>query len=556
MEKVTLEAIMACIRQVSSACDSLAENFVVLSNRLDSANEAGVALRAMVGELNDRLNHEASELKSMQQTLRTELDAGLKSACVGFTDDIDAVRAGISAVQGQVADVRSSVEGVSKAVDELSAGVASNKDAIAAVAVVAEDHMKNHETALGAVSAAVREVETSLNDKLAVVQQGADNSAEELRSMVRGINDKVEQVPAAIAEVKTSLVAMVGEVEEKIIADNLRTAGNVETIRDQLASLDSSVSLRMSVNMAEHGARVGGQIAELTDTVDSRFAELSSSVKSFHESTAVNIAAMSDRIDSIEPTIGARFVGLADGINVRDENLSAVYRMGAERVEELSARVSELSSAVSQVGAAVSDAAAATTELAKRVDATATLAAEVSLKGMSVEEEIGKAIHEITERVESLESQETGVQIVTPKFDIAVSDAGLVVDLIGDDGSVVKSAAIPIDIGVRYVGVYSKDGTYHAGDMVTHDGSMWMSRGAVTGAPGKDVTGWRLVVKRGADGRSVRFFDKHEAGNLYAPGDLLNCNNRLWQSKAKNSSPPEAAQVASGDKWLLLSGVL
>ena len=55
--------------------------------------------------------------------------------------------------------------------------------------------------------------------------------------------------------------------------------------------------------------------------------------------------------------------------------------------------------------------------------------------------------------------------------------------------------------------------SYLRGDAVSLQGSLWISRGdAPQGRPGTDDSGWRLAVKRGADGRTGPKGDKGEAG--------------------------------------------
>lgn len=58
----------------------------------------------------------------------------------------------------------------------------------------------------------------------------------------------------------------------------------------------------------------------------------------------------------------------------------------------------------------------------------------------------------------------------------------------------------------QYRGIYDDKETYRRGDFVTRSGSVWhceldRAKGVV---PGTDALGWRLAVKRGADGRDAR----------------------------------------------------
>ena len=52
----------------------------------------------------------------------------------------------------------------------------------------------------------------------------------------------------------------------------------------------------------------------------------------------------------------------------------------------------------------------------------------------------------------------------------------------------------------RYVGVYETGNDYHAGNFVTHSGSLWHCQADTSSTPGTDAT-WTLCVKRGKNGR-------------------------------------------------------
>ena len=52
-------------------------------------------------------------------------------------------------------------------------------------------------------------------------------------------------------------------------------------------------------------------------------------------------------------------------------------------------------------------------------------------------------------------------------------------------------------------GVWDEREQYRLGEVVTHDGSAWVFRGTKNGRPGHSNS-WRLLVKRGKDGRDAR----------------------------------------------------
>lgn len=55
-----------------------------------------------------------------------------------------------------------------------------------------------------------------------------------------------------------------------------------------------------------------------------------------------------------------------------------------------------------------------------------------------------------------------------------------------------------------YQGTYSEKETYRRGVTATWDGSLWMSERETNKQPGTTDSGWKLITKRGRDGRDRR----------------------------------------------------
>lgn len=53
-----------------------------------------------------------------------------------------------------------------------------------------------------------------------------------------------------------------------------------------------------------------------------------------------------------------------------------------------------------------------------------------------------------------------------------------------------------------YRGVHTPGNTYARGSLVTHGGSLWLAIEKAEGTPGASPS-WRLIVKRGKDGRDA-----------------------------------------------------
>jgi hypothetical protein len=112
------------------------------------------------------------------------------------------------------------------------------------------------------------------------------------------------------------------------------------------------------------------------------------------------------------------------------------------------------------------------------------------------------------------------------------------------DGTVRRAQAkLP---GVRYRGVWSEQTEYGAGDSVTQGGSLWVAeRGKSLGQPGVGASGWRLAVKRGADGKSaaepppVRPHFYSEFVGRSKAGDIVNFHGRLFLCTRETHEAPD-----------------
>jgi hypothetical protein len=60
----------------------------------------------------------------------------------------------------------------------------------------------------------------------------------------------------------------------------------------------------------------------------------------------------------------------------------------------------------------------------------------------------------------------------------------------------VKSFSVPLPIP-KYAGVYVRERTYAAGDLVTWAGALWHCAAPTSAVPGEGASAWRLTVKQG-----------------------------------------------------------
>jgi HK97 family phage portal protein len=108
-------------------------------------------------------------------------------------------------------------------------------------------------------------------------------------------------------------------------------------------------------------------------------------------------------------------------------------------------------------------------------------------------------------------------------------------------------------------GVWTAAVDYARGDQVTHDGSVWVAKcDKPTGKPGTAaaVDSWRLIVKRGADGKDGRvalglnWRGVFVAGRTYHLNDLVRKDGRVWIAKRKTMDAPRVAADGAWDTFM------
>src|SRR5262245_39328456 len=88
--------------------------------------------------------------------------------------------------------------------------------------------------------------------------------------------------------------------------------------------------------------------------------------------------------------------------------------------------------------------------------------------------------------------------------DLAMTfDGDRTVTLIFKKGATVKTFPVTLAIP-RYQGVFTEGTLYGCGDLVTYAGSTWHCQTPTTATPGDGSPAWRLMVKRGRDGKDGR----------------------------------------------------
>ena len=81
-------------------------------------------------------------------------------------------------------------------------------------------------------------------------------------------------------------------------------------------------------------------------------------------------------------------------------------------------------------------------------------------------------------------------------------DGDRTVSFVLSRGEVRKSFPVALPF-MRYQGAFTDGVAYVVGDVVTAGGNAWHCQKPTTLKPGNDVSAWRLMVRKGRDGRDV-----------------------------------------------------
>lgn len=115
-----------------------------------------------------------------------------------------------------------------------------------------------------------------------------------------------------------------------------------------------------------------------------------------------------------------------------------------------------------------------------------------------------------------------------------------------------------------YRDVYDDAEEYSQMDVVTHAGSMWLALKSTAGEnPSKSPEAWRLIVKRGQDGRAGKdgadgvqfqagFAGEYEEQRAYPPNSIVTYDGSTWLSKRPTKERPPYLTNADSEHWLRL----
>lgn len=524
----------------------------VLRDEMQAVVEKVSATQNSVQIIGNNLGELTTQVVSTSESMRTLQDstAGVAQSWTSSLHNLDkrltdldsAATEEVRVLKARASELDACLSETNKELDGLSAELAklgTNAPAIAELALT----VTNLETRVGEVAVDMERRETilsgelvNLDDKYANLSKEFKVRADQHSEALEGMDVRMQgftgvllpELAAGMAKNTEDAARIVGLLENlgtasEALAASLKTLDQSST--EMFAKSDSeynTVNLRLNILM--------GQV----DSIDRVVGELTSVVPEYEERiTEVRNSAdgLSRTVQSLQDTLQENLEGYAakhaTDYGMLDSRISSVV----EQFEEFSRTTGELTAKVSAGVGTVLDA-----------DQVQTLRADLM-------ETLFASVRSCMPQVAFRQYVDEG-------------DGTLVVsmDAPGEDGKpVTYENKFKLDIGMRYRSVYKKDETYTAGDSVTHDGSMWLCRGGQTGAPGKDYTGWQLIVKRGGngkDGYSPTAYAAHKDGNVYHSGDFLRVHNRLWQcNEASTETTPGATQMNSSASWTLIGGV-
>ena len=397
-------------------------------------------------------------------------------------------------------------------------------------------------------------------------QQVATNHSR-LRTQLAGVQESVVALQAVEKDLQSAQAGIqsnldivtvhLGDVEQSF---NEHKAGVAVSIASIGSALNDKVDVTaMDKALAEETGIVRDAISAVEVRAKSQFDELVQRLDEQRAGSAVALSAtansFTEKVDALECSLRADF---GDDVKSLRTDLEATHAATkealAKKVEESAVeRIMEtFNGAVVQVNSA---SVARTGELADEIkvaisalgDQLKTVGTEAALTAVDVSK--------LAAKVEEIQPVQN---IEVPELQMAAEYDDGHVTLSFLCGEQTAAVAIPVDIGVRYRGIWEQSSKALPGDVFTHKGSMWVCKSGMPGEPGKDFTGWQLAVKRGSDGKdghSPMAYEDHKAGRTYKSGDFLRLNNRLWQcGVAETKSVPEPSDIATTRQWILIGG--
>lgn len=535
---------------------------------IDSIHIETRALRTAHAELAARVEADSEattdtleKTKAAFDVVTTNVDKRLKDTEKSTIEAVDAVQMHLQTLRTMHGELAASVEAHSERIDRL-------KDASLEVWEVTAT---NTEQRCKQIEASTREAMDAMQTHLQALRTLHGELAARVASDSEASMRDIEKIDT---ETEARLRAYAADTTQQIagIRDTVSTAWKeiieLRTIHTALSSrIDSSSELAMH-SLEEQTAELWKNIATLTEGIEQRFgvrdadavtniAGVKTLVEQRHAEMLEHVAEVTAAIPRIDnAVVGESFRAMVEhetaaALPVIQRNLSAFMREQIAVAVEALPRPKDGADGLLPVADPYIEG-----------DAYGRGAVVLHAGGM----------WQATRRTKAAPGGKAGgwqalaVGVAGVSFAATEDLRGVELAVELSDGAQVRSTVgVPAMV---YRDVYADDKTYTSHDVVTHDGSLWISRCTDNAGvqPGTDPDKWRLIVKRGQPGKHGKdavppppvtverslYAGEYEEGKVYGKDSVVEYASSLWMAKRPTKERPPYLANKDNDHWLRL----
>jgi hypothetical protein len=525
----------AQIAEISTAVrGSLDLDMESVTTRLDGLSRSIVDLREKIAQphTHDDLVGAISDAQTAATERAVQIQGRVESVAAVAQQQVDAVA---EAARTALEETAGALRG------ELQAAQAENRTAVEQHAAKIAAVIEQNNTQAAARNVAVDNTVTALTEQLAETSMS-------IESLSAVVDTHHSESDARIRGVEEQVSTQFCKQAELVVGRSAEFTDGLANLSARLEATDKSVS-DLAFDVATKMTSVQKVAEDLGEAVAKNYLETDARICGIEEHVSTQLGEhstqMADHLaTAIESTKG---LVVAEVAKAQEKVMGAVNERAAEVEATCSARIAEVRDEINPAVTAMAD------SLEKRINEEVT---GIKLVAPDLSpEQFAELQVRLSAVMPTVELTATPIQ---PEFDMSFEDGLLAITM--QYGEKVQTVQVPVEIGLRYRGVYNGNPSDHKpGDFVSHKGSVWAAAGYPTGEPGKDFTGWRLAVKCGRDGkdaRPVRSYAGHTKDRVYRNADFLRVNNRLWQCDVDETSVvPEPGDISSTKEWILIGGV-
>lgn len=466
-----------------------------LSQRIDTVDASHTKSWA---QLVSKTTEDMGDIRATISQLGVDVSVVKESLQGAFVDHValgNELRQGVKDVAGHAAEARTKVDQLTLTVENTTDRVVKVETAVQAVVLDVENQIKLFE-------------ETDVFTR-AEAQTMVDASQQELNAHIADVAVQITANWEALSQRITEL-----PTPEQIVA-----LVPVEITRAEVRQLVATVEENALAAVAKATADLGQQI-EAT----------AARVATIEESAVKYVAATEDLQQVVEATLQAHTKAL-ENVPTRDEvetnievsRQNMLSSLTAATVETQAARsalvqcrdtLPKLEEMLDVVGRSVTRKELETAIGGVRDGVNARFAD----MAVTVDTMAG-SVRGLWERIDTLpppfdpeplkqwvgeQFKEYTLSLPELSFDVATGEDQTALAFTFGIGDKFVTKQVPLNIGLRYRGVYDRDEDYTLGTLVTYKGSMWYAKvDKPATAPGKDEESWQLAVKCGRDGKDA-----------------------------------------------------